>query len=68
MMDSQPAIDFRFTEVAQHPERLSQIRYLLTDSGLGWTTISRCLLRPGPEGSWWAARAGRQRYQMRGGR
>jgi [citrate (pro-3S)-lyase] ligase len=35
MMDSQPAIDFRFTEVAQHPERLSQIRYLLTDSGLG---------------------------------
>lgn len=35
MMDSQPAIDFRFTEVAQHPERLSRIRYLLTDSGLG---------------------------------
>ena len=34
-MDSQPAIDFRFTEVAQHPERLSRIRYLLTDSGLG---------------------------------
>jgi hypothetical protein len=33
-MHSQP-IDFRHTEVAKHPERLSQIRYLLADSGLG---------------------------------
>ena len=29
------AIDFRHTLVAKHPERLSQIRYLLADSGLG---------------------------------
>ena len=28
-------IDFRHTLVAKHPERLSQIRYLLADSGLG---------------------------------
>ena len=33
-MNSQP-IDFRHTLVAKHPERLSQIRYLLADSGLG---------------------------------
>lgn len=33
-MQSQP-IDFRHTVVAKHPERLSQIRYLLADSGLG---------------------------------
>jgi hypothetical protein len=33
-MQSQP-IDFRHTLVAKHPERLSQIRYLLADSGLG---------------------------------
>ena len=33
-MHSQP-IDFRHTLVAKHPERLSQIRYLLADSGLG---------------------------------
>ncbi len=33
-MHSQP-IDFRHTVVAKHPERLSQIRYLLADSGLG---------------------------------
>ncbi len=33
-MDTQP-IDFRQTLVAKHPERLSQIRYLLADSGLG---------------------------------
>lgn len=34
-MDSQATIDFRLTEVVKHPERLSQIRYLLADSGLG---------------------------------
>ena len=34
-MNSQPTIDFRHTLVAKHPERLSQIRYLLADSGLG---------------------------------
>jgi len=34
-MQSQPTIDFRHTLVAKHPERMSQIRYLLTDSGLG---------------------------------
>jgi [citrate (pro-3S)-lyase] ligase len=34
-MQSQPTIDFRLTDVAKHPERLSQIRYLLADSGLG---------------------------------
>ncbi|WP_312951932.1 [citrate (pro-3S)-lyase] ligase [Superficieibacter sp.] len=34
-MHSQPAIDFRVTEVARHPERLSPIRALLADSGLG---------------------------------
>ncbi|MFN1128525.1 [citrate (pro-3S)-lyase] ligase [Lelliottia nimipressuralis] len=34
-MHSQLPIDFRQTIVAQHPERLSQIRYLLADSGLG---------------------------------
>jgi [citrate (pro-3S)-lyase] ligase len=28
-------IDFRITEVLKHPERMSQIRYLLADSGLG---------------------------------
>ncbi len=33
-MNSQP-IDFRHTLVAKHPERLSQIRYLLAGSGLG---------------------------------
>lgn len=33
-MQSQP-IYFRHTLVAKHPERLSQIRYLLADSGLG---------------------------------
>lgn len=34
-MQSQPAIDFRVTEVAKHPARLIQIRQLLADSGLG---------------------------------
>ncbi|WP_449548619.1 [citrate (pro-3S)-lyase] ligase [Lelliottia amnigena] len=34
-MDRHSAIDFRLTDVAKHPERLSQIRYLLADSGLG---------------------------------
>ena len=33
-MHSQP-IDFRHTLVAKHPDRLSQLRYLLADSGLG---------------------------------
>ncbi|WP_449557007.1 [citrate (pro-3S)-lyase] ligase [Huaxiibacter chinensis] len=28
-------LDFRLTVVSKHPERLSQIRYLLADSGLG---------------------------------
>ncbi|MBD0902200.1 [citrate (pro-3S)-lyase] ligase [Klebsiella grimontii] len=34
-MHTQPTIDFRLTEVAEHPERLSRIRGLLADSGLG---------------------------------
>jgi [citrate (pro-3S)-lyase] ligase len=34
-MHSQPTIDFRLTNVVKQPERLSQIRYLLADSGLG---------------------------------
>ena len=34
-MDTQPNIDFRLTEVAIHPERLSQISHLLAGSGLG---------------------------------
>ncbi len=56
MMDSQPAIDFRFTEVAQHPERLSQIRYLLTDSGLGMDNDITLFVEAWSGRRWWAAR------------
>lgn len=34
-MTAQPAIDFRVSEVLKHPQRMSQVRYLLADSGLG---------------------------------
>lgn len=34
-MTMQQAIDFRVTDVLRHPQRMSQIRYLLADSGLG---------------------------------
>lgn len=68
MMDSQPAIDFRFTEVAQHPERLSRIRYLLTDSGLGMDNDITLFVEAGRRAAGGLRGAGRQRYQMRGGR
>lgn len=34
-MHTQPPIDFRVTQVANHPQRLQPIRTLLVDSGLG---------------------------------
>lgn len=34
-MAAQPVIDFRVSEVLKHPQRMSQVRYLLADSGLG---------------------------------
>ena len=34
-MTTQPAIDFRVSEVLKHPQRMGQVRYLLADSGLG---------------------------------
>lgn len=52
-MNSQPTIDFRHTLVAKHPERLSQIRYLLADSGLGLDNDITLFVEAGPARSWW---------------